>query len=141
MGLDPIILKQVEEIVRNAHAQGRDVLFEYEVYSVLRQLGMRVPEHFIVRKTSDISGRLLAKLGSSKVVMKVVSSQITHKQGLGGVRIVVKDTEFVRYTFDQRQHRPHHPHRQCRCQTQRPGRGLLQLLSSQHRFRGDRVRD
>jgi acyl-CoA synthetase (NDP forming) len=101
MGLDPIILKQVEEIVRNAHAQGRDVLFEYEVYSVLKQLGISVPEHFIVRKTGDISGRLLAKLGSSKVVMKVVSSQITHKQSLGGVRIVVKDTEFVRYTFDQ----------------------------------------
>jgi acyl-CoA synthetase (NDP forming) len=101
MGLDPIILKQVEEIVRNAHAQGRDMLFENEVYSVLGHLGMQVPAHFIVRKASEISGRLLAKLGSSKVVMKVVSPAITHKQHLGGVRIVVKDPEFVRYTFDR----------------------------------------
>lgn len=101
MGLDPIVLKQVEEIVRNAHAQGRDVLFENEVYSILGQLGMQVPAHFLVRKTGEISGRLLSRLGSSKVVMKVVAPSITHKQSLGGVRIVVKDPEFVRYTFDR----------------------------------------
>ncbi|HSO20162.1 MAG TPA: acetate--CoA ligase family protein, partial [Desulfosarcina sp.] len=101
MGLDPIVLKQVEEIIRNAHAQGRDMLFENEVYSVLDHLGMRVPAHFIVRKSGEISGRLLSRLGSGKVVMKVVSREVAHKQRLGGVRIVVKDPEFVRYTFER----------------------------------------
>jgi acyl-CoA synthetase (NDP forming) len=101
MGLDPIVLQQVEEIVRNAHARGRDMLYENEVYRVLEHLGMNVPAHFIVRKTREISGRLLSRLGSSKVVMKVVSPAITHKQSQGGVRIVVKDPEFVSYTFDR----------------------------------------
>ncbi|BBO67777.1 CoA-binding protein [Desulfosarcina alkanivorans] len=101
MGLDPIILKQVEEIVRNAHEKGRDMLFEDEVYSVLAHLGMRVPAHVVVRKAGEISARLLSRLGSGKVVMKVMSPSVTHKQSEGGVRIVVKDPEFVRYTFDR----------------------------------------
>lgn len=101
MGLDPIVMKQVEAIVHNAHTQGRDTLFENEVYSVLNHLGMPAPVHFMVRNSAEISERLLSRLGSDKVVMKVVSPAITHKQNQGGVRMIFKDLEFVRYTFDR----------------------------------------
>ena len=100
MTIDPFTLKQIEEIVRNAHVQGRDMLFENEVYRVLSHLGLKVPAHVLVRKVEEISERLLAGLGSSRVVMKVVSPAVTHKQSQGGVSIVYKDLAFVRYTFE-----------------------------------------
>ena len=101
MPIDPLTLKQVEEIVRNAHGQGRDVLFENEVYRVLSHLGLKVPAHVLVRKVAEISGRLLAGLGGTRVVMKVVSPAVTHKQNQGGVVVVYKDIAFVRYTFER----------------------------------------
>ena len=33
--------------------------------------------------------------------MKVISRGVIHKQRMGGVRIVVKDVDFVRYTFER----------------------------------------
>ena len=99
MSLDPVVVKPVEEIIRNAHLQGRDMLFEHEVYAILRHLGLQVPGHLIIRKAGEISERQLARLGGDRVVMKVVSPAITHKQSLGGVRVVYKDLDFVRYTF------------------------------------------
>lgn len=101
MPIDPFTLKQIEEIVRNAHAQGRDMLFEHEVYRVLSHLAIKVPAHLLVRKVEEISGRLLAGLGGERLVMKVVSPAVTHKQSQGGVAVVYKDLDFVRYTFEK----------------------------------------
>ncbi len=99
MSLDPVIVKPIEEIIRNAHLQNRAVLFEHEVYGILRHLGLQVPGHLLIRKAGEISQRQLARLGGDRVVMKIVSPAITHKQSQGGVRVVYKDLDFVRYTF------------------------------------------
>ncbi len=96
---DPTVVDKISKVFQNAHSQGRDVLFEYEVYRILRNLGIRVPEHFVARCAADITERRLARLGSEKVVLKVISPTVVHKQSRGGVRIVIRDLDFIRYTF------------------------------------------
>ena len=39
--------------------------------------------------------------GSKKLVLKVISRDITHKQTAKGVKIIYKDLDFVRFTFDE----------------------------------------
>jgi len=97
--LDPAALKPIEKIIAGAHAQGRDVLYEHEVYAILSKLGLNTPIHFLVRDEKEITGDLLARFGSEKIVIKGVASELTHKQEVGGVQMVYKDLEFVKYAY------------------------------------------
>ena len=101
MALDPIALKQTEDILRHAHAQGREMLFEHEVYDILDGCGLDTPTRFLVRKPSEISSRLLTEIPGDRVVLKIVSPAITHKGNVGGVKIAHKDRDYVRYVFDE----------------------------------------
>jgi acyl-CoA synthetase (NDP forming) len=93
--------KKIETILGNAHGEGRKQLFEHEVYSILSHLGIATPTHSFVRHGEEITNETLSGFGSSRIVLKVVSRHITHKQKTGGVKVVHKDLDFVRYSFEK----------------------------------------
>ncbi len=97
----PDPMEQVNDILGKAYSQGRDTLYEHEVYQILDLLTLNVPTHFLIEDPGTIDDRLLSRLGSDTVVMKVVSRDVTHKQKVGGVQMVHKDAAFLRYTFDR----------------------------------------
>ena len=94
----PEWVRNVDEILYNAWEEGRKKLFEYEVYEILSEMGIHTPTYIIIRNESDITHSALSLLKSPKVVLKVISSEITHKQKSGGVRVVYKDLDFIRYS-------------------------------------------
>ena len=93
--------QKIETILTNAHGEGREQLFEHEVYSILSHLGITTPTHSFARHEEEITGETLSSFGSSRIVLKVVSRHITHKQKAGGVKVVHKDLDFVRYSFEK----------------------------------------
>jgi 3-hydroxypropionyl-CoA synthetase (ADP-forming) len=99
--LDDKILKPIEAVIADAYAQGRNVLFEHEVYAILSKLGLNTPNHFMVRNEKEITDNLLYRFGSEKIVLKIVAPDLTHKQEAGGVQMVNKDLEFVKYTYNR----------------------------------------
>ncbi|MDX9801831.1 MAG: acetate--CoA ligase family protein [Spirochaetia bacterium] len=91
--------KKTDLVLENAWNEGRNQLFEHEVYEILKYLGISTPIHSFLTRAEDINRFSLNSFGSSKVVLKVVSDSVIHKKKLGGVRIVHKDLEFVKYSF------------------------------------------
>ncbi|KJR96933.1 MAG: CoA-binding protein [Desulfobulbaceae bacterium BRH_c16a] len=88
------------DLFRQAELQGREYLFEYEVYDFIRLTGGETPPQFsLLQKDERFDGRILEKLPGEKVVIKVVSPCILHKSDVGGVRIVRKNSEEVLSTI------------------------------------------
>jgi 3-hydroxypropionyl-CoA synthetase (ADP-forming) len=94
----PAWIPRVEAIIAAAATTGRRQLFEHEVYAVLRELGLATPRHALALREEDIGPATLAQFGTERIVVKVVSPDAPHKQKLGGVKVVYKDLEFVRWT-------------------------------------------
>ncbi|MDZ7761245.1 MAG: acetate--CoA ligase family protein [Desulfovermiculus sp.] len=84
-------------ILRSASEEGRDFLFEYEVYNVLARSGAETPPRsiFIPRGARPSEDEMMA-LPGEKVVLKIVSPAIVHKTEVGGVRIVPKHPDRIR---------------------------------------------
>ena len=99
--LDPSVAARILDILQCAHHKGRDMLFEHEVYDILEELEIPTPTHLVVRSERDITRSALATFSSRKVVLKVISPQVTHKRNAGGIRMVYKDLDFVRYSFQR----------------------------------------
>jgi acyl-CoA synthetase (NDP forming) len=87
-------------LLQRAHGEGRRTLCEHEVYAILNAFGLGVPAHAVVEKADQVDAGFLSRFGSDKVVLKVVSAQVAHKQAAGGVEVVYKDPAFVRYRFE-----------------------------------------
>ncbi len=94
------LVQAVEAILEKAHVAGRNMLFEHEVYGVLQLLGLNVPSHHLVTEGAEVDAGKLARFSSGKVVLKVVAADVAHKQKIGGVRLAVKDADFIRYSVD-----------------------------------------
>jgi acyl-CoA synthetase (NDP forming) len=95
----------VEAIIAGAAAAGRRQLYEHEVYAILAELGLATPRHVLALGGEDIEPATLAQFGSERIVVKVVSPDAPHKQKLGGVKVVYKDLEFVRWTVREMRER------------------------------------
>jgi acyl-CoA synthetase (NDP forming) len=88
-------------LLQAAQSEGRHTLFEHEVYTILDAYGLAVPVHAVVEAADQIDAGFLSCFGSDKVVLKVVSAQVAHKQAAGGVEVVYKDPAFVRFRFEE----------------------------------------
>ena len=87
----------ISNIFEHAHAEGRDTLFEYEVYSLLRDSGAETPPRaFLLERGSRPSDEQLSSSPGPKVVLKIVSPTIVHKTEVGGVRVVENRPEKIR---------------------------------------------
>ncbi len=76
-----------ENPIRTALDEGRSILFEHEVLTLLSRLGLRVPRHAFVPRGGELEPAVAA-LGGDPVVVKVVSERILHKTDLGGLAFV-----------------------------------------------------
>lgn len=76
-----------------AAAEGRNTLLEPELYAMLRDGGVPVPAFFTVApdEASIAAMRDSVEIPGEKVVVKVVSPEITHKTEMGGVRVVLNN--------------------------------------------------
>jgi acyl-CoA synthetase (NDP forming) len=100
-GLAPGVIKAIAKILIQADQEGRQVLFEHEVYAVLKLLGLNIPNYLVVTEKEAITRKTMALFGSKQLVLKVISRDITHKQKFNGVKIIYKDLDFARFTFDK----------------------------------------
>ncbi len=91
-------VNSVETILENVTAEGRQQLFEYDVYEILTELQIKTPTYIIVRDEKDITHSTLSVFSSDRIVLKVISSEIAHKQKAGGIKVVYKDLDFVKYS-------------------------------------------
>ena len=85
--MSQISYKKIDSVFKKAHEAGRDILFEFEVYDLLAHAGLDVPHYVFIEKPGMATEEILSRFGD-KIVVKVVSKDIAHKQKLGGVKIV-----------------------------------------------------
>jgi acyl-CoA synthetase (NDP forming) len=93
--------ENIEKILQNAFGEGRKGLYEHEVYRILGEIGIHTPTYIFIQNEKDITNQILSIFGSGKIVLKAVSSKIIHKQKSGGVKVVLKDLDFVKYSFSR----------------------------------------
>ncbi len=94
--LSHINYSQITELFIQAKQDGRNNLFEHEVYELLAIIGAETPPKslFLPKNTKAAPEGLMA-LPGEKAVLKIVSPTIMHKTEVGGVRIVEKSPEKI----------------------------------------------
>lgn len=87
----------ITELLASANDSGRNFLYEYEVYSLLKYSGAETPPRcsFIPRGARPLDEELNSIPGD-KAVLKIVSPTIIHKTEVGGVKIVDKESSRIR---------------------------------------------
>jgi hypothetical protein len=85
-------------LLLGAERQGRQFLFEFETYQLLASSGAETPPRtHLLLKGSRPSDEELTAMPGDKVVLKIVSPTIIHKTEVGGVRVVAKTPDKIRY--------------------------------------------
>ncbi|MGQ9617066.1 MAG: acetate--CoA ligase family protein [Spirochaetota bacterium] len=97
----PRWVKKVETVLEKAEKEGRNRLFEHEVYEILEKFRIKTPTYQTVHHEDEITNDTLSKFSNSRIVLKIISGKITHKYRAGGVQIVYKDLDFVRYSVQK----------------------------------------
>ncbi|MDQ7087609.1 MAG: acetate--CoA ligase family protein [Acidobacteriota bacterium] len=104
-------IREIDAVMADAMAEGRERLLEPEVYRILQALGLQVPTWLFLREPDALQPGMLAEFGTERLVLKVVSSDIAHKTRVGGVRIVLRDRERIRGAMRRmREEVEAHPH-------------------------------
>jgi acyl-CoA synthetase (NDP forming) len=89
--------RTIEDLVADAHRDGRDRLFEHEVYELLRHAGgVEPPAHLFVRSGETLSRDALAALAADRVVLKLVSPEVVHKSDEHAIVVCRNDIAAVR---------------------------------------------
>lgn len=100
MSLGPIVYKNIDLVFAKAASQCRWTLYEHEVYEILKNASLDVPNYIFIKKAELVTKNMLMQFGE-KLVIKIVSSEIVHKQKLGGVKIINNgDLLFVQNTLN-----------------------------------------
>ncbi|MCT4598558.1 MAG: acetate--CoA ligase family protein [Vallitalea sp.] len=93
-------VRKIDLIFDNAYCEGRKTLYEHEVYMALESIGLDVPKFVYINNSNDLTEKMLEKFGHD-IVVKIVSSDISHKQKLGGVKVVHNhETLYIKYVLD-----------------------------------------
>lgn len=84
-------------ILEKAVSEGRSILLEHEVYSLLASAGIDVPAHRFVRDADEVDETVCASLLSGEVVVKIVSPDILHKTEAGGIVVCENTPRAIRH--------------------------------------------
>ncbi len=99
MLLNSDIASKIEKVFKTAMDDGRTVLHEHEVYKMLKCVGLETPDYVVVRDEKEV-GEELVKRFYGRIVVKVVSRDLVHKQKYGGVKVIETDDPlYVRYVI------------------------------------------
>jgi acyl-CoA synthetase (NDP forming) len=101
MNISEESISKINSVFDIAYAEGRNILYEHEVYMVLESIGLVVPKFVFIKDSNELSEKMLEKFGH-EIVVKIVSSDISHKQKLGGVKVIQnQETLYVSYVLDK----------------------------------------
>ena len=101
MSLGADVYKRIDTVFEKAAADGRNMLFEHEVYDILGNAGLDVPHYVFVEKPEHATEEILMQFGD-RIVIKIVSRDIAHKQKLGGVKVINNsETLFVQFVLQR----------------------------------------
>ncbi|ABB37269.1 CoA-binding domain-containing protein [Oleidesulfovibrio alaskensis G20] len=93
----PIDYSRITDLFRTAREEGRDFLYEYEVYTLLASSGAETPPRAnLIPRGARPSDEELMAIPGDRAVLKIVSPAIVHKTEVGGVRIVEKTPDRIR---------------------------------------------
>lgn len=82
----------VERTLERAYEEGRRQIFEHEIYAIVQLVGaISPPQHLFLTTEEMISEEDLARFPGDRVVLKIVSPDITHKTEAEGIAFVNKD--------------------------------------------------
>ncbi len=91
-----------EQCLVHAYNDGKRPLYEHEVYMLVELVGAISPPKFVlVRQDAIISEEALAQFAGNRVVLKLVSPDVTHKSDAGAVVFCNRDYETVRREIDR----------------------------------------
>ena len=91
-----------EWTLMRAYEEGRRPLYEHEVYMLIELIGAISPPKYVFVPTDGmISEEALAQFPGGRVVLKLVSQDVTHKSDAGGVVFVAKDYPIVRREIER----------------------------------------
>jgi acyl-CoA synthetase (NDP forming) len=79
-------IAKLTEALHAAHAEGRKVLLEHEIYAALTPAGLEPPDHVFLPSTDRFV--VPASFREGPVVVKIVSPDILHKTELGGIQFL-----------------------------------------------------
>ena len=97
----PIHTDTIQAILSAAHAEGRHSLYEHECYQVQEAIGAEAaPASRLIPIGQHPTAADLDHLTGDKVVLKVVSPDITHKTEAMGVRIVAREIGAVEAAYE-----------------------------------------
>ena len=85
----------IKKLLEQAEGEGRNFLYEWEVYKVLQLSGLKTPRAEFIPKGKDFQPQLLQQYPGNRVVLKIVSDTISHKTEVGGVKVVKRDYQVV----------------------------------------------
>ena len=92
---------RIDQIFQTAWDDGRQVLYESEIYQILHSIGLDVPKFSFIHEPAEVTAELLKQF-DRELVVKVVSPQIAHKQKLGGVKkLQNSDPLFIQFVLER----------------------------------------
>jgi acyl-CoA synthetase (NDP forming) len=95
-----IKFEDITRIFHQAIEDGRQTLYEYETYELLRKSGAESPPlaNYLIKGTRPSNEELTAIPGE-KLVLKIVSPTIIHKTEVKGVKVIEKHPGKIRSTW------------------------------------------
>jgi acyl-CoA synthetase (NDP forming) len=85
--MDENMVRGVDSVFAKAHNEGRTTLYEFEIYEILNKIGIETPKYLFRKDPAQVSEDDVQGFGE-RIVLKIVSPDIAHKQKLGGVKIL-----------------------------------------------------
>ena len=99
MQFSELQIKNINSIFKAALEDGRNSLFEFEIYRILKEIDLDVPDFLFIKNPEEVN-EVSIKNFKEPIVVKIVSPQIVHKQKLGGVKIIRNtDPLFVQFVL------------------------------------------
>ena len=92
----------VAQTLQQAYDEGRRQLYEHEVYRLVELVGaISPPRHQVITAGEEVTSETLDRFPGERVVLKLVSPDVTHKTEAGAVVFVTKEVETLRREVDR----------------------------------------